>query len=61
MWDEKETSWKHIENFYNIDSQQQFRLARKLTTTHIHPQRLSIMKVKFARQILVLWLPQAFL
>jgi len=51
IWDENKTSWKHIENFYNIDSRQQYRLARKLTMTHIHPQRLSRMKVKFAAQI----------
>jgi len=51
IWENKQTSWKDIESFYNIDSQQQFRLARKLSPMHIHPQKLSRMKVKFAAQI----------
>ena len=50
-WNDKQALWKHIETFFNIDSQQKFRLTRKLTTTHIHPHRLSRMKVKYAAQI----------
>ena len=50
-WNDKQALWKHIDTFFNIDSQQKFRLTRKLTMTHIHPHRLSRMKVKYAAQV----------
>jgi len=44
--------WSHIDQFYNVDSQQKFRLAPRLTDKHINLPAFSKMKVKLATQVL---------
>ena len=48
----KTAQWHHIAAFFQIDQQQRFRLAPKLTHKHIELPAFSKMKVKFATAVL---------
>lgn len=45
-------SWDYIVTLYNYEKDQPYRLAYKLTDTHIQPSGFDRMKVKYAVQIL---------
>lgn len=49
---EKIAKWKYICDFFNIDSKNTLRTARKLTVNHICPVGRNKMKVKYASQVL---------
>lgn len=44
--------WKYIQELYDIDKNKEYRLAPKLTDTHIMPSNFEKMKVRYATQIL---------
>ncbi|XP_074035303.1 transposable element P transposase isoform X1 [Leptinotarsa decemlineata] len=46
-----ETSKKYLQQFYELDIKQKFRLAPKLTNDHIYPNNFKKMKVKLATQV----------
>jgi hypothetical protein len=50
----KVAKWKHFEQFYEIDSQQKFRLAPKITKMHVYLPAFSSMRVKYATQAMSL-------
>ena len=50
--DSKVANWKDISNFFAVDRTQRFRLAPKLTSTHLELPAFSKMKVKTAAQVL---------
>lgn len=50
--DENLINWKHIVDFYNIDSKLPIRMAPKLTQKHISLPPFTVMRVKYAVQIL---------
>lgn len=50
---DKIVSWAHIQELYKIDKAERlFRMALKLTDTHISPVNREKMKVKYATQVL---------
>lgn len=51
-FENKKTSWDHIEKFYKEDKKQPYRFAPKLTDDHIFPSSFQKMKVKLAVQVL---------
>jgi len=52
VYNNKCTSWKYIEEFYESDKKTQFRAAPKFTDAHIRPNNFQKMKVKLATQVL---------
>ena len=44
--------WKHIEDFYDLDSRSPIRMAPKLTRKHIDLPAFTNMRVKLATQVL---------
>lgn len=44
--------WTDIEQFYRVDCKRAYRLAPKLTESHINPNNVKKMKVKYATQVL---------
>jgi hypothetical protein len=50
-YDNLQTSWDVIVNYFNIDVKQEWRMTPKITSTHVYLPPFSKMKVKFASQI----------
>lgn len=44
-------SWKHVEDFFNLDKRSAIRMAPKLTERHIHLPPFSNMRVKLDTQV----------
>lgn len=44
--------YEHIVKFYENDKQKSFKLAHKLTNSHIHPTNFEKMKVRYAAPLL---------
>lgn len=52
VFENKVTSWEHLETFYLHDKQYSTRAAPKLTDSHLKPSPFEKMKVKYATQVL---------
>lgn len=56
----KVTLWQYVNDLYNADKNNQYRLAPKLTDVHVNPNNFQKMKVKLAAQILSATVSAAF-
>jgi len=52
VYNDKRTSWKYIEEYYESDKKAEFRSSPKLTDAHVNPNNFQKMKVKIATQVL---------